>query len=235
MGAEHHRLLSPGEGVSADRSGARVVFFLGERRDAERATQCLFHRKLQTWEYAGLAGAPDDAEVEVGTFQDGLYVEMGQPVTNEYRAVQLVRPTDAGPAIVIDALRIRNTMRRKGLGLKIFSRQLATAVALGVKRIETVAGRGDGENGYYTWPRFGFDGPLPSEIKRNLPLGLDHAQYVLDLMEDEQGRLWWRAFGFPVRLAFDLRARSRSWHVLRRYLDRKRGLAGRAYTTLGQD
>ena len=225
MGTESCDAPAAPGGLCPDRSRARVAFFLGERRDAERAARRLFHRNLQTWEYAGLAGAPDDAEVEVGTLDGGLYLEMRQPLTSCYRAVQLVRPAEAGPAIVIDALDIDNSMRQTGLGLRIFRRQLTTASALGASRIETVAGRKRGENGYYTWPRFGFDGPLPWEVRRNLPLGLDHAQHVLDLMELEKGRLWWKTHGIPVRLVFDLAHHSRSWGVFDRYLGGKLAIA----------
>jgi GNAT superfamily N-acetyltransferase len=170
-----------------------------------------------------LAGAPDDAEVDVGTVcGGGLYLEMCQPVTGFYRAAQRVRPARDGPAIVIEGFCIHSSLRSRGLGLQIFSRQLVAASALGVAQIEITAGRGEGENGYYTWPRFGFDGPLPPEIRRSLPLGLDHARHVLDLMEDDLGRRWWKANGMAVRLAFDLTVDSRSRHAFGRYVDAKR-------------
>jgi GNAT superfamily N-acetyltransferase len=225
MAAERSCLTAIAQALCPDRSRANVSFILGERRDVRRTTRRLFQRDLQPWEYAGLAGAPDDAEVEVGTLDGGVYLDVFQPATNRYRAVQLVKPADAGPFLVIEALRIHNAMRRQGLGLRIFTRQLTTANALGVGRIETTAGRSLHENGYYTWPRFGFDGPLPPEIKRRLPRGLDHADTVLDLMEYEKGRLWWKAHGVVVHLAFDLVGRSRSWSVFARYLGRKRPAA----------
>lgn len=156
----------------------------------------------------------------MGTLDAGLYVEVFQPVTSYYHVVQRIRRGDDGPVVVIDAFRVRASMRRKGLGSAIFARQLAAASALGVRRIETLAGRHGDENGYYTWPRLGFDGPLPDVIRHKLPVGLEHATSVLDLMRREKGRQWWKAHGIPVAVAFDLADRSRSRSAFERCLGR---------------
>ena len=218
MRTESFGLGQAPQGLCAGRTGAKVSYFRGEKRGVQRIALRLFGRRLETWEYAGLAGAPDDAEVEVGTYNAGLYVETFQPVASCYHAVQLIRRADDGPVVVIDAFRVCEPMRQKGLGSAIFARQLAAASVLGARRIETVAGRNGDENGYYTWPRFGFDGPLPDEIRQKLPLGIDRATNVLDLMRCEKGRQWWKAHGIPIRLAFDLADQSRSREVFDRYL-----------------
>lgn len=114
-------------------------------------------------------------------------------------------------------------MQRNGLGLRIFRRQLAQAKALGIRRIEVTAGRSRVENGYYTWPRFGMNGPLPAEIRRALPPGLRSARSVLDLTESEPGRWWWKAHGTTVELAFDLSDGSRCWRVFHQYLRSRLG------------
>jgi len=221
MGTESFSLGVAPRVFRSGRTGANVSFYSGERPSVERTARRLFGRVPETWEYAGLAGAPDDAQVDVGTLRGGLYLDMYRPWTTCYRAVELVRRRDAGPVLVIDGMQIHGSMRQQGLGLRIFARKLTTARNLGVTRIETAAGRRTSENGYYTWPRFGFDGPLPRRVKRRLPLGLDRAQNVLDLMECQKGRLWWRACGTPIRLAFDMTTHSRSWAVFQRYLGRK--------------
>lgn len=131
-------------------------------------------------------------------------------------------PAEAHLVIVKDAFHIHvEDMRRQGLGLRIFHRQLENAKTLGIQRIETIAGRRDGENGYYTWPRFGFDGPLPEEIHEKLPLGLEHARTVLDLIDCEKGRLWWREHGDTIDVAFDVAEGSRSRKVFERYVRNK--------------
>jgi len=87
-----------------DQSRATVVYYRGEKRGVERTAQRLFRRPLDSSELAALAGAPDEAEVEVGTLDAGLYLEMYQPVMNGYHAVQLVRPSGGGPVVTIALL-----------------------------------------------------------------------------------------------------------------------------------
>jgi hypothetical protein len=58
---------------------------------------------------------------------------------------------------------------------------------------------------------------LPMSLRRVLPMGLEHARTVLDVMEIEKGRKWWREHGTKIRAMFDLSIGSRSLEVLRRY------------------
>ncbi len=201
------------------RSGAGVVFFLGEYGDADAAARHLFGRHLLPYDYAELAGAPDDALVEVGTLGGALYIEVSGPPERAYRAFHRVRASQCSPVIFSDGFYIlRRHLQGCGLGLRVFARQLEHARRLGVGRIELVAGRRSYENGYYTWPRFGFDGPLPHVVRQNLPPELSRAQTVLDLMDDEPGRRWWKRHGITLPVAFDVTRQSRSWEVFARYL-----------------
>ena len=210
--------------VHSAASRAEVVFLLGERRDALQVTVALFGRRLRRWEFAGLAGAPDDARVEIGTLAGDLYLEMHHGLPDRYCEFLFVRRAGDGPVLVNDGLRIhRETMQRNGLGLRIFCRQTCQAKALGVRRIEVTAGRGRAENGYYTWPRFGMDGPLPATVTEMLPPGLRSARSVLDLIQSEPGRWWWKAHGCRVDLAFDLSEGSRCWRVFQAYLRSRLG------------
>ncbi len=215
------------------RSRARVLVCQEEIREIRRITRQLFGRRLQPWEYAGLTGAPDTARVDVSTYRNGLYLEMGDPVGNRYRAIRLVRLVGSKLIIFNDGFHIHLlSMQRKGLGLQIFKRQLDNAVALSVRRIEAVAGRRHNENGYYTWPRFGFDGRLPGRVRGRLPMGLEHATTVLELIDAEKGRLWWREHGCTIRVRFDVADQSRSREVFRRYL-RHRLRSGRGSGEVG--
>jgi hypothetical protein len=201
------------------RSRANVVFLPGERGAAERIVRRLFQRPLEGWEYAGLAGAPDDAQVEVGASRGKLYIEMGDPVAATYRGHYYVCLAALHLVVINDGFHIPlRALQRCGLGLRILHRQVAAAAALGVDRIEVVAGRRREENGYYTWPRFGFEGVLPARLRRMLPIGLGSAKTVLDLMECEKGRAWWRENGVTIGARFDLAAGSRSRAALDRYV-----------------
>jgi hypothetical protein len=196
-----------------------VAFFLGERAAAERISQRLFQRMLRPGEYAGLAGAPDDAKVEVGASGGKLYIELSDPLAAAYRAHYYLGRKESSLVLWNDGFHLHVcALRHSGLGLQIFCRQARRAAVLGVDRIEAIAGRRRDENGYYTWPRFGFDGPLPAALRQLLPASLNHAHTVLDLMECAAGRCWWRERGVTMRVGFELAAGSRSQRVLARYV-----------------
>jgi hypothetical protein len=202
--------------------GPEVAYWAGERRPAHRVARRLFGRTLSGPELAGLAGAPEDAALRVGTLDGALYLDADEMHTRGYRAVVLVGRGAAGPVIVNHAVHIlRKAEQRRGLGLRMFCRQLAFAESLGVAVIRTIAGRGPGENGYYTWPRFGFDGRLPQAICRTLPAPFQGAARVLDLMESRAGRRWWRRHGVSLPVAFAVAPGSRSRRVLQGYLREK--------------
>jgi hypothetical protein len=200
------------------RSNAQVTFFLGEQAAAQRIARRIFHRSLAAWEYAGLVGAPDDTRVEIGTLDGHLYIEWGDPIAASYRAHYYVRRVGDRIIMTNDGIRIaRNEMRHRGFGFRVFYRQINVALALGIDCIEVTAGRRDDENGYYTWPRFGFDGALSMRVRCLLPESLKPARTLLDLMENEQGRAWWREYGETIVAQFSLAPGSRSLAIWERY------------------
>ncbi len=201
------------------RGGAGVAFFAGERAAAERIARRLFGHSLADWEYAKLAGAPRDAQVDVGASGDKLYIEMTSPVTAAYHAHYYVYRATSGIVLVNDGFFVsQQKLRGHGFGLRCFRRQAAAAESLGIDRIELVAGRGRNENGYYTWPRFGFDGLIPMRVRRLLPMKLEIADTLLDVMALPDGRAWWRRYGVMVHAAFDVAPGSRSRRVLECYV-----------------
>jgi len=200
-------------------SRALVAFLPGEHEAAERISQRLFGRTLHLREYAGLAGAPDSAKVEVGASDGRLYIELGDPVAATYCGYYYVYCRKAAVVLLNDGFCIHlRAMRRQGLGLQMFYRQARNAAARGVDWIDVLAGRRRDENGYYTWPRYGFDCPLSASIRRRLPVGLEHSRTLLDVMSCEKGREWWQEHGTAVGVRFDLAPGSRSRHTLAEYI-----------------
>ncbi len=200
------------------RSRAEVDFLLGEQRTVERIARQLFGRELHVHEYAGLAGASDVARVEVGASDGRLYLELLEP-SSAARGYYYVNCTKSAVVLLNDGFRIGfKSMRRQGLGLQMFFRQARNAALLGVDRIEAVAGRKGDENGYYTWPRYGFQGLLPGGLRMLLPAELRDVRNVLDLMASELGRRWWWEFGETIPVRFHLSPGSRSRKVLMRYI-----------------
>ncbi len=156
--------------------------------------------------------------MEVGASRGALYIELGD-TTAAYRAYYYVRRAGERVVLYNDGFHVFvRELRGRGFGLRVFHRQARNAARLGIGRIETVAGRRCGENGYYTWPRFGFDAALPPVIRRRLPPELKNIRTLLGLMKSENGRRWWRVNGATIRAYFDLTAGSRSWQTLNGYL-----------------
>ncbi len=204
-------------GQRTDRAGVR--YLPGERGLVGETIVRLFGRPRAPAELARLAGAFPGAEVTLGTLQDRLYLEVYGGRVASYQGICLLGLAHGRIVLTIEAFHIRRRcVQRRGHGLRIFARQAFQAHRLGLARIETTGGRSGGENGYYTWPRFGFDGPLSPWVRRSLPAGLHRARSVLDLMETLAGRQWWKSHGTPMPLVFDLSAGSRCWRAFCRYL-----------------
>lgn len=207
-------------------SRAEVSYLLGEQRNVERIARRVFGRPLAPSEYANLVGAPDTATVEVGASDGHLYLEMRDAVSS-VRGYFYLHRTKTTAVLRIDGLRIDlRVLRGHGVGLQIFHRQARGAARLGVGRIEAVAGRTADENGYYTWPRYGFEGWLPAS-HRPLPPGLERARTLSDVMSCKVGRDWWKRCGVTVPVRFDLAAGSPSRQSLARYV-RERTETGRS-------
>ncbi len=110
--------------------------------------------------------APEDAQIEVGASHGRLYIEMRDGVAAAYRAHHYVCPAASSVRLVNDGFHIASDqLRGRGFGLRCLCRQVTTAASLGIDRIELIAGRRVDENGYYTWPRYGFEAMLPRRVR----------------------------------------------------------------------
>lgn len=106
----------------------------------------------------------------------------------------------------------------KGLGTRMMATSIFTAQTLGLKEIQIMAA-GKPDNGYYTWPRLGFDAPLTEADLRQLERdGFKDVKAVLDVMQTSKGRDWWRAHGTRREMIFTLDAAGRSMQTLTKYL-----------------
>jgi DUF971 family protein len=164
--------------------------------------------------------------VRIGTAQGGLRIETHD---DRYRTLSVLR-RDKGE-LVLDSQNFRVYDRGKGIGAELIHNQVTDAAKAGVKKITVDAigdfANQDHHNGYYTWPRLGFDGELPGNWKERmqangldvgkLPDKLQNARRVSDFFKLKDGRNLWKRFGFGLPLEFDLSAGSRSRQVLSSY------------------
>jgi hypothetical protein len=190
---------------------------------------------------AALVGAPDDAEVviaDVGKYET-LYTDDIPLKARGIRVKIKHSKLDSGSRFLgIDTqgrrfirneiLEVKKAHQKEGLGAEIFARQVESAAEGGFAYIATHAAGGPGEtmNGYYTWPRFGYNESLKSiarhnpEIAKAIRQEFPDARSIRDVMATEEGRVWWKANGGDLHDArFDLREGSWSRYILDTYLE----------------
>ena len=224
---------SPGETRRALR--AVNVEIEGVSEEDERLMKEMFGANFDKSMLANLVGAQPgcklyiDAQIqrsEEGGIKESSYVEV-KVLHKKYTAVRIVRKK----TITNEEFFVKEGHRNKGLGIKVFTEQVEAASALGFEKINTHAVRGGDVNGYYTWPRFGFDVDidnvdfsLAQEIYSQgfaTPAG-KNVKKISDLMRTKEGREWWKEHGDSVECSFDLAEGSLSRKVLNGYNEEKR-------------
>jgi hypothetical protein len=194
----------------------------------------------------GLRGNPEDlvsAAIPAGTMFEEVDVVLDEsriiinadtaknqngPSSREYSRSRMTRTihlgNDGKPVCHNDYFRLAPADRSRGVDM--FRSQVAGMRRLGLDRMEThAAGNGmerhlpDAFNGYYTWPRFGYESELSRYNKSLLPDAFRHVTHVSDLMETREGRAAWQMYGSDLENAvFDLKDGSYSLNTLRIYL-----------------
>jgi len=180
---------------------------------------------------AQLAGLSDDAEVKLhyGSSPRDFSPQIRISSSDGFDNQRYIRKyDDYGFHIENSSFRVTET--GKGLGTKILARQISSAQEMGIKSLRTFAARGDNDhsNGYYTWPRLGYDGDVPwysvynrkggSATKDDTPESIRDAKRISDVMRTKEGRDWWKQHGVGIDLEFDLKEGSHSMNVFREYL-----------------
>jgi hypothetical protein len=169
-----------------------------------------------------LVGAPKGSVVGgyPNPYTEGVNLTVDHPHVDQ--CSRFLSRNKAGDLVMHNSMFfLKKANRGSGLGLQVFSEEVRTLAALGVDRIETCAGKGGIMNGYYTWPRLGYDAELEDRFKKRLPEGLKGAETVQDLMATPEGREYWKARGYMTGMSFDLKPGSRSLAVLNDYLASK--------------
>jgi hypothetical protein len=123
----------------------------------------------------------------------------------------------------------------KQMGLRCFATQVAAAREFGFGEIGVqAAGNAPFQegtyNGYYVWPRFGYDKAFPSNTFHDMPRSIQDAireirpgaprgLRFLDVMEaSQEARDWWRDHGREQNMTFDLSEGSRNLEYLTKYV-----------------
>ncbi len=186
---------------------------------------------------ASVVGAPDDASVKLRLSDDGrsVWVDVDHPAFAQTCKRRLSREGGKDGRLYVhnEIIDIKESQRGSGLGSDIFANQVANAQEMGVDWIECHAARLDNSggkyfNGYYTWPRMGYDQYLedievdtPDDrfVADNVGKLFPGAETVQDVMKTKEGRDWWKEHGVDLTDAkFDLKPGSRSLAVHEAYM-----------------
>jgi len=171
---------------------------------------------------SSLVGAPAGTRVSVqvpSRTGDQVYITVSG---NGYSMTRYIGKGEDGPYIKNSYF--RNENRGEGSGTEIFANQVEAAASLGIKKIKTHAAGPPSFNGYYTWPRFGYDQPLSDtggidrDVRERVMRKFPNARTIQDVMKTKEGRDWWRDNGSDLyNMTFDLSPDSKSMKVLKAY------------------
>lgn len=188
-------------------------------------------------EVVGFDATPEDVIGWAGIVQDDLdnrtRIELhtsGRSLelivsTRAFRATRTYRREIVSRQLVAEHEALYVTDKGEGHGSRLFSRAVAELRRAGFTRIDTFAAGqlGDTYNGYYTWPRLGFNAKIPARLRPQLPEALQGAQTLQDLYATPEGREWWRINGRSTRMSFELDPDSPSSRVHAAYLAERAG------------
>lgn len=196
---------------------------------------------LVEWARGRLPDAQNQLRIEITSVFGRLSLEMFHPYyARQQRTIYKTRDAPQGNEILElhhDYWRM-SAQSPQETGTRVFAGVVQAASQGGIDRITTLAAgnpqdlsdpavRGDGWNGYYTWPRLGFNATIPPELQQQLPAHLQGATTLTELFflpgvpGKSSGAEWWKAEGIGRPMTFELAAQSSSFKALSDYLTRK--------------
>lgn len=168
---------------------------------------------LSSADVAALTGAKSGAKIHATAYGTTLNISVAHPDYEVSRSVD--REQDGSLVIYNDWMKVGVT--GKGTGTAVLIHQILNAQKLGAKTLKLKAARSDTMNGYYTWPRLGYNGPVPDEFQKELLKRGLFASDMIDVLAQRETNFLWKELGDSVDLEFDLRIGSKSWIALETY------------------
>jgi GNAT superfamily N-acetyltransferase len=207
---EKGRFASSGNGTSVSRN-----------ETCNKAISTLFNMELNDKQIAELVGAKEGSTIQIHG-NDNHNVLTIYTLHADYESHRRIY-RDGQRLLVCGnvSFDVRKEAQGKGIGTKILFDQVAGLSKLGVDRIETVGTKGSDQNGYYTWPRLGYDTNLKESVMERLPSHLSECTTLADLMKSKEGREWWKTNGKATHMEFDLAENSLSRQILSTYVKAK--------------
>lgn len=200
----------------------KVVF----RGNAGEILEEALGRKLTPNEIGGLVGALDGSKIEAANSYSGMQFRVSHPLV---AAQERILSIDGRGRLFMHNHYFRTSRTApEGIGLKSFATQVHHAEKFGIQYIDTDA-VGDfkksqdenGWNGYYSWPRMGYNAELNEDDWEKFPLTYRGIPDLNSLFEQQNGNLVWKHFGTGREMIFDLDPTTPSWRILRKYLQER--------------
>lgn len=195
--------------------------------DVKKSIKEIFGREVDDATIGALANAPDGAKVGVIAGRNEVEFNVEHDGVKSVRT--LTKKPDGRLVMHNDFFEIKKDSKYKGEGVKFFANQVQALREAGVSEIETHAAGHNGNpvfNGYYTWPRMGYDGTINSgviaDLPKNIQRKLGNSRSVQKLFSIPGGKEAWKEHGRDIYDAtFDLRGDSHSMKVLNAYLEER--------------
>jgi hypothetical protein len=180
---------------------------------------------------ASIVAAPDDAKVDYYRGEgDSVVIDIEN---KDFFMSCQINSENNKDGLYLDAFFGKAGAKGKGVGSHVFANQVEQCRAAGLKSIKCwAAGKPGGDmNGYYTWPRMGFDQEIDPNTdydwKGDPVEKFPNAKSVQDIMKTREGREWWKANGGNLHNAkFDLSDGSRSMQVFNAYMEERKARNG---------
>ena len=187
--------------------------------------QTFLGRNISANEIGDMIGAPDGSIIDIESGSSAVWITAKHPSVSDMKRT-LMR--EDGNLVMINNILVLNDTAPKGMGTAIVTRQVEAARQLGISKIEMFA-TGNAQsrefNGYYTWPRLGFNAEIPTGTISRIPSeikGTMRDNTMLELYRTQAGRDWWRENGSNSRLAFDTSPNSKSSQALDAYNEERK-------------
>ena len=200
---------------------------IDEVDDAFKDLQTFMGRKLSASEVGDMIGAPDGSTISIDTLDNVFYLRSSQTDIEDMDQ-RLYR--EDGKLVLYNESIVLNSDAPKGMGTQIITRQVEAARQLGIGKIKLFAAGSPGStdmNGYYTWPRLGFDAKIPNTAA--IPRAIRETMRdntMLELYRTQAGRDWWSAKGDGFGMEFDTSPNSKSSQALDAYNEERRKRSG---------
>lgn len=212
--------------------GPKNVFIQWDNKNDKKVAESFFGKNLDDSILGAIANTTDNGKVRIRVLNENHVEISTEPESNNgVKSLRKFYKRDGKLICKNHFLSIKNSSPYKGSGYKLFAAQVQALKELGVSKITTDAHIGTESagllNGYYTWPRMGYDGKLsfsiwkkiPEKIRDQLPKSDSPFGKILDLYDVTGGKEWWLNNGESIYDAtFDLSDDSRSMKVLNAYI-----------------